>query len=108
MVATTVGPYAKFGLPLVGACAAAGTDYADLTGEVWFVRRSIDAFQAAAAASGARIVHAGGFDSIPSDLGVLLAWRRAQADGAGPLGDTTLVLRKAASHAVESVLLRKL
>lgn len=95
VVATTVGPYAKFGLPLVGACAAAGTDYADLTGEVWFVRRSIDAFHAAAAASGARIVHACGFDSIPSDLGVLLAWRRAQADGAGPLGDTTLVLRKA-------------
>lgn len=95
VVATTVGPYAKFGVPLVGACAAAGTDYADLTGEVWFVRRSIDAFHAAAAASGARIVHACGFDSIPSDLGVLLAWRGALADGAGPLGDTTLVMRKA-------------
>jgi len=66
VVATTVGPYARHGLPLVRACAEAGTDYADLTGEVLFVRDSIDAADAAAVSSGARIVHACGFDSVPS------------------------------------------
>lgn len=70
-VVTTVGPYARHGLPLVQACAAAGTHYADLTGEVLFMRRSIDAAHEQAQASGARIVHACGFDSVPSDLGVL-------------------------------------
>src|SRR5918911_343401 len=71
VVATTVGPYWPHGLPLVEACAAAGTDYADLTGEVLFMRATIDRHHAAAEASGARIVHACGFDSIPSDLGML-------------------------------------
>lgn len=93
VVATTVGPYARHGLPLVQACAAAGTHYADLAGEVLFVRRSIDAAHEAAAASGARIVHACGFDAVPSDLGVLLLAERAEADGAGALADTTLELR---------------
>ena len=92
VVATTVGPYARHGLPLVRACAAAGTHYCDLTGEVAFVRQSIDAADGAARRSGARIVHACGFDSVPSDLGVLLAATRARADGAGELTDTTLVL----------------
>lgn len=95
VVVSTVGPYARHGLPLVVACAAAGTDYADLTGEVTFVRRSIDTAHAAALASGARIVHACGFDSIPSDLGVLLLHERARADGAGGLTDTTYVLTEA-------------
>jgi short subunit dehydrogenase-like uncharacterized protein len=71
VVATTVGPYWPRGLALVEACAAAGTDYADLTGEVLFARASIDRHHAAAQASGARIVHSCGFDSIPSDLGML-------------------------------------
>jgi short subunit dehydrogenase-like uncharacterized protein len=92
VVVTTVGPYAKYGMPLVQACAAAGTAYADLTGEVLFVRESIDRAHDTAVASGARIVHACGFDSIPSDLGVLLAAERAAADGEGELTDTTLVL----------------
>ena len=70
VVATTVGPYLKYGLPLVEACAAAGVDYCDLTGEVPFIRQSIDACGDAASASGARIVHCCGYDSIPSDLGV--------------------------------------
>ena len=90
VVATTVGPYARYGLPLVEACARAGTHYADLTGEVLFMRQSIDRFHDVAAASGARIVHACGFDSIPSDLGVLLAAEQARADGAGELTDTVL------------------
>lgn len=92
VVVSTVGPYARHGLPLVRACAAAGTDYADLTGEVTFVRRSIDEVHAPAAASGARIVHACGFDSIPSDLPVLALAERARADGAGELTDTRYAL----------------
>ncbi|MCW2679034.1 MAG: enoyl-ACP reductase [Frankiales bacterium] len=90
VVATTVGPYARYGLPLVEACATAGTDYADLTGEVLFMRQSIDRFHETAAASGARIVHACGFDSIPSDLGVLLAAEQARTDGEGELTETVL------------------
>ena len=93
VVATTVGPYARYGLPLVEACARHGTDYADLTGEVLFVRDCIDRYQQAAVGSGARIVHACGFDSIPSDLGVLLLHERAVAEGAGQLESTTLVAR---------------
>jgi short subunit dehydrogenase-like uncharacterized protein len=91
-VATTVGPYARYGLPLVRACAEAGTHYADLTGEVLFVRQSIDAAEVTARGTGARIVHACGFDSIPSDLGVLMAAEQARADGAGELTDTTLLV----------------
>lgn len=71
VVCTTVGPYAKYGLPLVEACAKAGTHYCDLTGETQFMRDSIDRAMDTAKASGARIVHTCGFDSIPSDLGVL-------------------------------------
>ena len=63
------------------ACAAAGTHYADLTGETLFVRRSIDAAHGPAVASGARIVHSCGFDSVPSDLGVGLSAARAAAEG---------------------------
>jgi short subunit dehydrogenase-like uncharacterized protein len=88
VVATTVGPYGKYGEALVDACARAGTHYADLTGEVLFIRGSIDRNQAEAERSGARIVHACGYDAIPSDLGVL-----PRADGAGDLGDTTMVAR---------------
>ncbi len=93
VIATTVGPYAKYGLPLVEACANVGTHYVDLTGEVLFVRRCADQFDAAAKASGARIVNSCGFDSIPSDLGVFLAYQQATADGAGTLTDTTLVVK---------------
>lgn len=93
VVVTTVGPYAKYGLPLVGACAEAGTDYADLTGEPQFVRASIDAYHKQAVDTGARIVHACGFDSIPSDLTVFALYRTVTQDGAGDLGDTTFVVR---------------
>jgi len=92
VIATTVGPYSRYGLPLVEACARAGTDYADITGEVLFVRDSIERCNDLAAASGARIVHSCGFDSIPSDLGVLLLHERARAQDAGELEDTTLLL----------------
>ena len=96
VVATTVGPYQRYGLPLVGACATAGTDYVDLTGEVLFVRQSIDRWHTAAVESGARIVHACGFDSVPSELGVLLCAEQAAAEGAGTLEDTVLHVKSAA------------
>ena len=91
MLVTTVGPYARYGLPVVEACARAGTHYADLTGEVLFVRDAIDRVDGVARDTGARIVHACGYDSIPSDLSVLLLAERATADGAGGLTDVRLV-----------------
>jgi short subunit dehydrogenase-like uncharacterized protein len=91
VVASTVGPYRHSGLALVDACIAAGTDYADLTGEVLFVHESMERHERAAEA-GVRIVHSCGFDSIPSDLGVLLLHEAVRADGAGDLGETTLVV----------------
>ncbi|MET0526187.1 MAG: saccharopine dehydrogenase NADP-binding domain-containing protein, partial [Nocardioides sp.] len=69
VVITPVGPYLTYGEPLVAACADAGTDYVDLTGEPEFVDRMYLAHHATAERSGARIVHACGFDSIPHDLG---------------------------------------
>ena len=92
VVATTAGPYRPHGLALVEACATAGTDYADLAGEVLFMRESIDRYHDVAAATGTRIVHCCGVDSIPSDLGVLLLHDAARTDGAGDLEDTTLVV----------------
>lgn len=73
VVCTTAGPYAKYGDQLVAACADAGTHYCDLTGEVQWMRRTIDAHHARAGETGARIVHSCGFDSVPSDLGVWAA-----------------------------------
>lgn len=78
VVITTVGPYIKYGEPLVQACAEHGTDYVDLTGEPEFVAQMIDKYDAIAAASGARIVHACGFDSIPHDLGAYFTLKTLQ------------------------------
>lgn len=72
VVLTTVGPYQLYGNDLVAACVANGTDYTDLCGEPAWMRQKIDAHDAAAKASGARIVFSAGFDSIPFDLGVLM------------------------------------
>ena len=91
VLATTVGPYARYGMPVVEACARAGTSYADLTGEVLFVREAIDRCDALARETGARIVHACGYDSIPSDLATFLLAQRAAADGSGGLTDVRLV-----------------
>jgi len=79
VVCTTVGPYARYGSGLVAACVDEGTDYCDLTGEVHWIRRMIDRHHERAQASGARIVHCCGFDSIPSDLGTLMIQREFQA-----------------------------
>jgi len=70
VVLTTVGPYGLYGEPLVAACAAAGTDYVDLCGEVPFMRQMIDAHGETAKKTGARIVFSCGFDSVPFDMGV--------------------------------------
>ena len=91
-IATTVGPYRRLGLPLAQACAVAGTHYADLTGEVLFIRDTMATCHDTAVRTGARIVHSCGFDSVPSDLGVLATHEAAAADGAGELEDTTLVV----------------
>lgn len=89
VVCTTVGPYAKHGMLLVAACAKAGTHYTDLTGEVQFMRDSIDAWHAEARRTGARIVHACGFDSIPSDVGAWLLFRAL-----GPMRRATWVVER--------------
>ena len=93
VVITTVGPYTRYGLPLVAACAGAGTDYADLTGEPPFIRSSIDLYHKQAVDTGARIVHACGFDSVPSDLSVYALYRAAGEAGTGELVDTDFVVR---------------
>ncbi|MBC3190298.1 saccharopine dehydrogenase NADP-binding domain-containing protein [Pseudonocardia sp. C8] len=91
VVLTTVGPYARYGRHLVESCARAGTHYADLTGEVLFVRDAIDRCHGVAESTGARIVHSCGYDSIPSDLGVWLAHTAAAADDAGGLTEVRTV-----------------
>ncbi|GAC67954.1 saccharopine dehydrogenase family protein [Gordonia soli] len=93
VVCTTVGPYLKYGEALVVAAASAGTDYVDLTGEVPFVHYSINKAHETAEATGARIVHSCGFDSVPSDLGAWTLYRAISDDGAGELTDTTLIVR---------------
>jgi short subunit dehydrogenase-like uncharacterized protein len=77
VVISTVGPYALYGSPLVKVCVETGTDYVDLTGEVQWIYRMIREHEPEARESGARIVHCCGFDSIPSDLGVLFHQRTA-------------------------------
>ena len=71
VVVTTVGPYLRYGEPVVAACAQAGTDYVDLAGEPEFVDRMYLRHHATAERTGARLVHACGFDSVPHDLGTL-------------------------------------
>jgi len=94
VVITTVGPYTRYGLPLVAACVEAGTDYTDLTGETPFIRASAEQFHRQAADAGVRIVHSCGFDSVPSDLTVYALYKRAKADGEGELTTTNMVVQK--------------
>lgn len=78
VIISTVGPYLKYGEPLIKSCANHGTDYVDLTGEAIFIKDMMDKYQDAAKQSGARIVNSCGFDSIPSDLGVYFTQQQAQ------------------------------
>jgi saccharopine dehydrogenase (NAD+, L-glutamate forming) len=80
VVITTVGPYVRYGEPVVAACAAAGTDYVDLTGEPEFVDLMWLRHHAEAERSGARLVHSCGFDSIPYDLGALFTVEQLPRD----------------------------
>jgi short subunit dehydrogenase-like uncharacterized protein len=80
VVATTIGPYLQHGDALVGACAEAGTDYLDLTGEPEFVDRTWLAHHRTAVRTGARLVHACGFDSIPHDLGAYYTVQQLPSD----------------------------
>jgi short subunit dehydrogenase-like uncharacterized protein len=77
-VLSTVGPYQLYGSELLAICAATGTDYLDLCGEPVWMRQMIDAHEAAAKASGARIVFSCGFDSLPFELGVLFCQETAK------------------------------
>ncbi|KAJ3217011.1 hypothetical protein HDU67_008656 [Dinochytrium kinnereticum] len=72
VVLTTVGPFMKFGVPLVDACVRIGTDYVDSTGESPFIRKIIDLYHDAAVENGVTIVPSCGFDSVPSDIGALM------------------------------------
>jgi short subunit dehydrogenase-like uncharacterized protein len=80
VVITTVGPYLEYGEPLVAACAAAGTDYVDLTGEPEFVDRMYVRYHEQASRTGARLLHCAGFDSVPHDLGVLFTRQQLPKD----------------------------
>ncbi len=79
LVISTVGPYAQYGSMVVAACAETGTDYCDLAGEPHWMAQMIEAHQETAGSTGARIVHACGFDSIPSDMGVWFTQQAAYA-----------------------------
>ena len=84
-IVTTVGPYQLYGTPLVAACAKAGTDYLDLCGEPGWMRQMIDAHDADAKASGARILFSCGFDSIPFEAGVRFLQEEAVRRFGAPL-----------------------
>jgi len=77
-VITTVGPYQHYGNDLIAACAASGTDYFDLCGEPIWMRQMVDKHEAAAKASGARIVFSCGFDSVPFELGAFYVQEEAK------------------------------
>ncbi len=94
VVCTTVGPYHQHGLELVRACAENGTHYCDITGETPFMRRTIDAHHRTAQSTGARIVHACGFDSIPSDLGCLILDEAMRLRSGAPCDEATLYVTK--------------
>ncbi|MEL7451884.1 MAG: saccharopine dehydrogenase NADP-binding domain-containing protein [Pseudomonadota bacterium] len=78
VILTTVGPYQLYGSGLVAACAATGTDYVDLCGEPNWMHAMIEAHSAEAERTGARIVFSCGFDSIPTDLGILVLQNEAE------------------------------
>src|SRR5213080_2068045 len=85
-VLSTVGPYQLYGSELVAACVATGTDYFDLCGEPVWMRQMIDAHQATAQSSGARIVFSYGFDSLPFELGVFFCQETAKKILGAPVG----------------------
>lgn len=95
VIISTVGPYSLYGETLVKVCSESGTDYCDLTGEVQWISRMLKKYENSAKASGARIVHCSGFDSIPSDMGVYFTQREANK-GLGEYCNTISMRVKAA------------
>jgi short subunit dehydrogenase-like uncharacterized protein len=85
LVLSTVGPYQLYGSDLVAACATTGTDYIDLCGEPVWMRQMIDAHQAEAQSSGARIIFSCGFDSLPFELGVYFCQQTAKKTFGAPV-----------------------
>ena len=77
VIISTVGPYLKCGLPLIESCVKNRTHYCDLTGEVPFIRESIDLYHKEAKKNKCKIIHSCGFDSIPSDIGVLFLQKKS-------------------------------
>ncbi|MFO8043218.1 MAG: saccharopine dehydrogenase NADP-binding domain-containing protein [Alkalispirochaeta sp.] len=96
VLCSTVGPYARLGTEVVATCVQEQADYCDLTGEVQWMRRMIDRFDETAQEQGVRIIHAAGFDSIPSDLGVLLAQTRLREIHGHPAGQLRLRVHRQA------------
>jgi short subunit dehydrogenase-like uncharacterized protein len=92
VICSTVGPYAKYGSALVAACVSERADYCDLTGEVHWVWEMIAKHHAAAQAAGVQLVHCCGFDSIPSDLGVLTLQQFAQTTYGAPCEEVALAV----------------
>lgn len=92
VVLDLVGPYTLYGRPVIAACVAQGAHYADLTGEMPFVRRTIDEFDAAAQQAGVKLVQTCGFESLPGDLAVALAARAARERHGEALAEVDLVV----------------
>ena len=90
VIISTVGPYALYGKALVSACVQTKTDYCDLTGEIPFVKDSIDSFHEQARANEVKIVHSCGYDSIPSDIGCLLLQEKAKEKYGKPASNVKL------------------
>ncbi len=92
VVLNLVGPYTHYGRPVIAACVAGGAHYVDLTGEMPFARRVIEEFDGPAAEAGVKIVQVCGFESLPADLGVLLAAEAAHERHGEPLDEASLEL----------------
>lgn len=99
VIISTVGPYLKYGEPLIKSCVENGTDYVDLTGEAIFIKDMLDKYQEEAQQSGARIVNSCGFDSVPSDLGVYFTQQQSKANFNAPC-DTIHMRVKAAKGGI--------
>eukprot|EP00892_Ulva_mutabilis_P009618 jgi/Ulvmu1/7028/UM033_0087.1 len=92
VVITTVGPYAKFGKPVVQACVENGAHYCDLTGEALFIRRMMEEYHVEARNKGVKIVHSCGFDSVPGDVLSLMAAHHMRQQHDKTLGETTVLV----------------
>lgn len=91
VVLNLVGPYTRYGQPVIQACVAEGTDYVDLSGEIPFIHRMIEAFDVPARDGGAKVVQVCGFEALPPDLATRLAAEAAEERGWGDLSEVDVV-----------------